>query len=90
MYDNFNTAVQALLNGDVDGVEIDGTSADAFVEQYAGQLTVSIDNVESGTDLGFVVQEGDPLVDALNTGLAEIKADGTLEKLRTKWLAVKQ
>ena len=90
LYDNFNTAVQALLNGDVDGVEIDGTSADAFVEQYAGQLTVSIDDVESGTNLGFVVQEGDSLVDALNTGLAEIKADGTLEKLRTKWLAVKQ
>ncbi len=90
LYDNFNTAVQALLNGDVDGVEIDGTSADAFVEQYAGELTVSIDDVESGTELGFVVQEGDALVDALNTGLAEIKSDGTLDTLIEKWLAVQQ
>ena len=88
LYDNFNTAVQALLNGDVDGVEIDGTSADAFVEQYAGQLTVNIADVESGTNLGFVVQEGDALVDALNAGLAKIKADGTLDKLEAKWLAV--
>ena len=88
LYDNFNTAVQALLNGDVDGVEIDGTSADAFVEQYAGQLTVNIADVESGTELGFVVQEGDSLVDALNAGLAEIKADGTLDELEAKWLAV--
>ncbi len=88
LYDNFNTAVQALLSGDVDGVEIDGTSAAAFVEQYAGELTVSIDDVESGTELGFVVQEGDALVDALNAGLAEIKADGTLEALAEKWLAV--
>ena len=90
LYDNFNTAVQALLNGDVDGVEIDGTSANAFVEQYAGELTVSIDDVESGTELGFVVQEGDALVDALNAGLAEIKADGTLDALVEKWLAVQQ
>ena len=90
LYDNFNTAVQALLNGDVDGVEIDGTSADAFVEQYAGELTVSIDDVESGTELGLVVQEGDALVDALNAGLAEIKADGTLDALVEKWLAVQQ
>lgn len=90
LYDNFNTAVQALLNGDVDGVEIDGTSANAFVEQYAGELTVSIDDVESGTELGLVVQEGDALVDALNAGLAEIKADGTLDALVEKWLTVQQ
>ncbi len=88
LYDNFNTAVQALLNGDVDGVEIDGTSADAFVEQYAGELTVNIADVESGTELGFVVQEGDSLVDALNAGLAEVQADGTLAELEAKWLAV--
>lgn len=90
LYDNFNTAVQALLTGDVDGVEIDGTSANAFVEQYAGDLVVNIADVESGTDLGFVVPEGDALVDDLNAGLEAIKADGTLDTLEDKWLAVQE
>ena len=90
LYDNFNTAVQALLNGDVDGVDIDDTAADAFVEQYAGEITVNIRNVQSGDKLGFVVQEGDALVDALNAGLAEIRADGTLSTLVKKWLVVQE
>lgn len=90
LYDTFNTAVQALLNGDVDGVDIDDTSADAFAEQYAGEIVVNIREVESGDELGLVVQEGDPLVDALNAGLAEIKADGTLDALVEKWLVVQE
>lgn len=90
LYDTFNTAVQALLNGDVDGVDIDDTAADAFVERYAGELVVNIREVESGDQLGLVVQEGDPLVDALNAGLAEIRADGTLDALVEKWLVVQE
>jgi polar amino acid transport system substrate-binding protein len=90
LYDTFNTAVQALLNGDVDGVDIDDTAADAFVERYAGELAVNIREVESGDELGFVVPEGDPLVDALNAGLAEITADGTLDALVEKWLVVQE
>ena len=90
LYDTFNTAVQALLNGDVDGVDIDDTAADAFVQRYAGELVVNIREVESGDELGLVVQEGDPLVDALNAGLAEIKADGTLDALVEKWLVVQE
>lgn len=89
-YDTFNTAVQALLAGDVDGVSIDDTAADAFVEQYAGQIAVNIREVEAGDKLGFVVQEGDPLVDALNAGLAEIRADGTLDELVERWLVVQE
>ena len=90
LYDTFNTAVQALINGDVDGVAIDDTSADAFAEQYAGEIVVNIREIASGDQLGFVVQEGDALVDALNAGLAEIKADGTLDALVEKWLVVQE
>lgn len=86
LYDTFATAVQALLTGDVDGVVIDDVSADAFAAQYAGQLIVNIREVESGDMLGFVVQQGDPLVDALNAGIEMIQADGTLDSLVEKWL----
>ncbi|HEX7004834.1 MAG TPA: basic amino acid ABC transporter substrate-binding protein [Trueperaceae bacterium] len=85
LYDDFNSAIQGLLNGDVDGVMIDDVTADAFVQQYAGELVVNIREVESGDKLGFAVQEGDPLVDALNAGIEEIKANGTLDELIAEW-----
>ena len=85
IYDDFNAAVLALVNGDVDGVMIDDSSADAFVQQYAGQIVAAIRNVESGEKLGFAVKPGDELVDALNAGLELIRADGTLAALAEKW-----
>lgn len=85
LYDDFNAAIQALLNGDVDGVMIDNVIADSFVATYAGELSVTVSSVESGEELGFAVQQGSELVDALNAGLAEIRADGTLDSLVQKW-----
>lgn len=85
LYDDFNAAVQGLLNGDVDGVAIDDVTADAFVQQYAGELAVTIREVESGDKLGFAVPEGDGLVDALNAGIEALQEDGTLDELITKW-----
>lgn len=86
LYDTFNAAVLALLNGDVDGVIIDDTAADAFVQQYAGELAVEIRGLTSDP-LGLVFQEGDPLQDAFNEGLAAIREDGTLDALIAEWFA---
>ena len=83
-YDDFNSAVLALLQGDVDGVIIDGVTADAFANQYAGELVVNITGL-SNDPLGFVFQPGDELIDAFNAGLEQIKADGTLDALTEKW-----
>lgn len=85
LYDDFNAAVLGLINGDVNGVLIDDVTADAFVQQYAGQLAVAVRNVQSGDELGFAVQPGDELVDALNAGIKAIKADGTMDALMKKW-----
>lgn len=84
LYDTFNSAVQALLNGDVDGVIIDGVTADAFAQRHAGDLVVDIRGLTSDP-LGLVFQEGDPLVFDFNEGLAEIEEDGTLDELVEKW-----
>lgn len=86
LYDTFNAAVLALLNGDVDGVIIDDTTADAFVQQYSGDLIVEIRGLTSDP-LGLVFQEGDPLQDAFNEGLAVILSDGTMDELKLKWFA---
>ena len=80
LYDSFTTAALAVRNGDVDGVIIDGTSAAAYEQEFAGELSVIINNLQSDP-LGLVFQEGDSLRDDFNEGLAAIKADGTLDKL---------
>ena len=74
----------ALQNGDVDGVIIDSTSAAAYEQEYAGELTVGITGLSSDP-LGLVFQEGASIQDAFNEGLAAIKADGTLNALTIKW-----
>jgi polar amino acid transport system substrate-binding protein len=84
LFDAFNNAVIALNNGDVDGVIIDSTSATAFEQEFAGDLTLGITGLSSDP-LGLVFQEGDPLQDSFNEGLAAIKADGTIEKLTIRW-----
>ena len=84
LFDDFSPAVLALQNGDVDGVIIDSTSAAAYEQEFAGELTVGITGLSSDP-LGLVFQEGDSLQDAFNEGLAAIKADGTLDNLIIKW-----
>ena len=84
LYDTFAAAVLALQNGDVDGVIIDGTSAAAYEQQFAGELTVGITGLQADP-LGLVFQEGDAMVDAFNEGLAAVIANGTRDKLVAKY-----
>ncbi len=80
LYDTFAAAVLALQNGDVDGVVIDGTSASAYEQQFAGELTVGITGLQSDP-LGLVFQEGSELIEAFNAGIDMLKEDGTLDAL---------
>ena len=84
LFDSFNNSVVAVQNGDVDGVIIDSTSAAAYEQEFAGELTVGIEGLQSDP-LGLVFQEGDSLQDAFNEGLAMIKEDGTLNELLIRW-----
>ena len=84
LFDAFNNAVVALQNGDVDGVIIDSTSAAAYEQEFAGELTVGITGLSSDP-LGLVFQEGDGIQDDFNEGLAAIIADGTMQELVVKW-----
>jgi polar amino acid transport system substrate-binding protein len=84
LYDSFPNQIPALLNGDVDGVIIDSTSAAAYEQEFAGELVVGITGLSSDP-LGLVFQEGDGMQDDFNEGLAAIIADGTMQKLMIKW-----
>lgn len=87
LYDTFAQAFLALVSGDVDGVIVDDATADAYIEQFAGELVITIRGIDSGDMLGFAIQKGDELSDALNHGLAIIKDNGTLDALVDKWLS---
>ena len=84
LYDTYAGAILALQGGDVDGVIIDGTSADAYEQQFAGELTIGIKGLKADP-LGLVTPEGSELVDSLNEGLAAIQSDGTLDELISKY-----
>ena len=84
LYDAFSGAVLALQNADVDGVVIDGTSAAAYEQEFAGELTIGVTGLQADP-LGIVFQEGDANVDAFNEGLAAIREDGTLDALVRKY-----
>ncbi|MGA1180396.1 MAG: basic amino acid ABC transporter substrate-binding protein, partial [Marivivens sp.] len=60
------------------------TSAAAYEQEFAGELTVAITGLSSDP-LGLVFQEGSELQDSFNEGLQAIKDDGTLNELIIKW-----
>jgi len=84
LFDSFNNAVVAVRNGDVDGVIIDSTSAAAYEQEFAGELTVGITGLSSDP-LGLVFPKGSTLQDPFNAGLKMIQDDGTMDKLVLKW-----
>lgn len=87
LYDTFAQAFLALVSGDIDGVIVDDAAADSYIEQHAGELVIAIRGIESGDTLGFAIQKGDELADALNYGLEIIKENGTLDALTEQWLS---
>jgi polar amino acid transport system substrate-binding protein len=85
-YDQFGTAVQALINGDVDSVMIDNVSGIGYVGVNSDRLKITGEAVQS-EELGFIFGKGSPLVAPINWALEDITADGTLDTLYQKWFA---
>ena len=75
---------QALLAGDVDTVLMDAASSRGYIGANPDKLKVVGDAL--GTDnYGFIFRLGSDLVGPFNAAIAALKADGTLDKLTTKW-----
>ncbi len=85
-YDNGASAVQALMNGQVDCVVIDKAPAEEFVKANPG-LTIleteyAVEDYAIGCDKGNTA-----LVTAINGALKELTADGTIQKIVDKYIA---
>lgn len=84
-YDDGFTAVQALMNGQVDCVVIDNAPAQEFVKNNAG-LAI-LDTEYAVEDYAIGVNKGNTaLLDAINSALAELIADGTVQSIIDKYI----
>ncbi|MDA4845564.1 transporter substrate-binding domain-containing protein [Hoeflea poritis] len=84
LFETFGAQVQALRAGDVDLVLTDGTAGKGYVKASNGALKLVGDPL--GTeDFGFIFPKGSDLVGPINAAIADMKADGTIDALNTKW-----
>ena len=87
-YDNGTSAVQALMNGQVDCVVIDSAPAKSFVEANPG-LTI-LDTEYTSEDYAIGMNKSNTaLLDAVNAALAELTADGTIPAIVEKYIPTK-
>ena len=84
-YDNGLTAVQVLMNGQVDAVVIDNAPAQEFVEANPGLKILDTEYANEEYAIG-VAKGNTQLLDAINGALAELEADGTLQAIVDKYI----
>jgi len=83
--DGLDTVMMQLINGDVDAVINDKPVTEAYMNKQAGKIKMVGDGLNA-ENYGFAVQKGnEELLNMINEGLANIKADGTYDELITKW-----
>ena len=85
-FDNGITAVQALVNDQVDCVVIDQGPAEVFVSENPG-LTI-LETEYAIEDYAIGVNKGNTaLLDAINGALAELQEDGTIQSIIDKYIS---
>lgn len=80
-------AISALKKGSVDCVIIDNEPAKSFVKANEGIHILEGDNEYAVEDYAICVKKGNTeLLGKINTALAELKADGTIDKIIEKYI----
>ena len=79
-FENGLSAVQALMNGQVDCVIIDNAPAQTFVAENPGLKILDTEWVTEDYAIG-VAKGNTALLDAINGALAELIADGTVQSI---------
>ena len=84
-YDSSITAVQALLNGQVDCVVVDSAPAQELVKAHAGLVILETEYVTE--DYAIAVDKGNTeLLNAINEALNALIADGTVQNIINKYI----
>ncbi len=86
-YDDIGLAFQDLMNGQIEAVVADNPLAIDYVGKNSDALKI-VGDVFTDENYGIAVcKDKTDLVEKLNKGLAEVKAEGVIDKLVQKWLA---
>ena len=84
LFENFGATVQALISGDVDMVLMDAASSRGYIGAKPNLLK-NVGGPLGTEEFGFIFTPGSDLVEPFNRAIAAMKADGTLDRLNTKW-----
>lgn len=76
----------ALLSGDIDAMLVDHAYATEKLSEYEGQLVVVGPSVLLDRGIGMGVRNDNDLLAKLNSALASMKSDGSLNDLIRKWV----
>lgn len=82
-------AVQALKNGQIDGLVVDLPTAFyvTAVQVPNSKILGQFPTAPGGEHFGMVFEKGNPLVACVNRALATLKKNGTLKRFQNTWLA---
>jgi polar amino acid transport system substrate-binding protein len=88
VYDDVFAAVRGLQDGDVDGVVVDLPTARLLAAELGRATTLirTLPVVGAQDHFAMAFEEGSPFVECVNLALDEIAADGTLDRIRRRWL----
>ncbi len=86
-YRTIGDAFVALEGGKVEGVIYDLSAAHRKIVESGGEIRF-VGPISTGEQYGIAFPKDSPLVDPVNQALAEIKDDGTYEKLYKKWIGM--
>lgn len=85
-YTHIVDGIQSLKNGKIDCVVIDSDIAKNYATEGSG-LKLIYDDTFASEDYAFAVKKGNTeLLTKLNTAIAELKADGTFDKITKYYL----
>ena len=87
-YNNGALAVAALQNDQVDCVIIDNEPAKNFVAANEGLKILETEYVTEDYAIA-IAKENTDLLEKINTAMAELKADGTIDKIIDKYIPAK-
>ena len=85
-YNKGNDAVMALVSGKIDAVVIDNEPAKSYVAANEGLKILDTEYVTEDY-AACLNKENTALLDAINGALNELKADGTLDKIISKYIS---
>jgi polar amino acid transport system substrate-binding protein len=84
-YDDISVAFNALLINQIDAIVVDTPVAAGYLAANPGQLK-TVGEMLSAEEYGIAMPKGnEALMAKINTALAQIIADGTLDRIKQEW-----